>query len=320
MLPPSGWTPPEAKAFPNWKPFPLGQNRAQGRRYKCLLLVGIALFIGCGTTRWTDTSRTATEQLLLSDAIDRAVSQLDFRALAGRTVYLDSQPVQGLTDAPYLVSTVRQHLLASGCILKENREEADYVVELRVGALGTDRHDILFGLPATQLPSFLPLQGLPQSIPEIPFIKRTQQCGVAKIALFAYNRKTGRPAWQSGVVAAESKAKNTWIFGAGPFQRGTIYEGTAFAGDKLEVPLIYPGLQDQRSRLSVADEAYFVEPGEALSHHQPTDVPSDSPNSGPRSSEPPGCPSSSLPSPPEALASPPQTARAPTSPSPPAAK
>ncbi|MCS7305610.1 MAG: hypothetical protein NZ602_10955 [Thermoguttaceae bacterium] len=216
--------------------------------------------MGCGTTRWTDTSRTATEQLLLSDAIDRAVSQVDFRALAGRTVYLDAQPVQGLTDAPYLISTVRQQLLASGCILKEKREEAEYVVELRAGALGTDRHDILFGIPATQLPSVFLLNGIPTNIPEIPFIKRTQQQGVAKIAVFAYNRTTGRPAWQSGVVAAQSKAKSTWVFGAGPFQRGTIYEGTAFAGSKLDVPLIYPGLQDHRERLSVADEAFFVEP------------------------------------------------------------
>ncbi len=225
--------------------------------------------VGCGTTRWTDTSRTATEQLLLSDAIDRAVSQVDFRALAGRTVYLDAQPVQGLIDAPYLVSTVRQQLLASGCILKEKREDADYIVELRAGTLGTDRHDILFGVPATQIPSVFPLNGVPTNIPEIPFIKRTHQRGVAKIAVFAYNRTTGRPAWQSGVVSAESKAKNTWVFGAGPFQRGTIYEGTRFAGSKLDVPLIYPGSQDHTERLSVADEAFFVEPGEEFAQKNP---------------------------------------------------
>ena len=226
-----------------------------------MILLGLSLVGGCGTTRWTDTSRTATEQLLLSDATDRAVSQVDFRALAGRTVYLDTQPVQGLTDAPYLISTVRQQLLANGCILKDKREEADYIVEVRAGALGTDRHDILFGIPATQLPSIMPLNGVPTSIPEIPFIKRTQQLGVAKIALFAYNRTTGRPAWQSGIVSAKSKAKSTWIFGAGPFQRGTIYQGTTFAGSKLDVPLIYPG-QSERERLSVADEAFFVEPSE----------------------------------------------------------
>ncbi len=226
-----------------------------------VFVVGV-LFGGCGSTRWTNTSRTATEQLLLSDAMDRAVSQIDFRALAGRTVYLNTESVNSLTDAPYLVSTFRQQLLASGCIMKEKREEADYVVEVRAGAVGTDQHDILFGIPATQLPSIVPLNGVPTSIPEIPLIKKTHQRGVVKIAVFAYNRNTGRPAWQSGVVAAESKARSTWFFGAGPFQQGNIYEGTTFAGSKVDVPLIYPGAQDNQEHLSVADEAFFVEPTE----------------------------------------------------------
>ena len=298
--------------------FPLEQPRLQPGLYVWFMLLGITIFVGCGTTRWTDTSRTATEQLLLSDAVDRAVSQVDFRALAGRTVYLDAHPVQGMTDAQYLISSVRQQLLANGCILKEKREDADYVVELRAGALGTDRHDILFGVPATQLPSFVPLNGIPTSIPEIPFIKRTQQQGVAKIALFAYNRTTGRPAWQSGVVSAKSKAKSTWVFGAGPFQQGTIYEGTTFAGNKLDVPLIYPGLQDHRDHLSVADEAFFVEPSEELaSKNQPPASP-DAQKSASGPQTPAAGTSGASPSPPEAPVHPtsePQTARPPGVPS-----
>ena len=39
----------------------------------CWLFVGGLALNGCGTTRSTDTNRTATEQLLISDAIDRAV-------------------------------------------------------------------------------------------------------------------------------------------------------------------------------------------------------------------------------------------------------
>ncbi|HPP52984.1 MAG TPA: hypothetical protein PK777_08550 [Thermoguttaceae bacterium] len=299
---------------------PTVPNCRQGKRYFffAILLAAAALFGGCGTTRWTDTSRTATEQLLLSDAMDRAVSQVDFRALAGRTVYLDSQPVQGMTDAPYLVSTLRQQLLANGCILKEKREEADYIVELRAGALGTDRHDILFGVPATQLPSVFPMNGVPTSIPEIPFIKRTQQHGVAKIAVFAYNRTTGRPAWQSGVVASESKAKSIWVFGAGPFQRGTIYEGTTFAGSKLDIPLIYPG-QDRRERLSVADEAFFAEPSEEFAQKNRPENSASGEKSGVGPQQAAGLPASNTP-PPETAPnshppSAPQTARPPAPPS-----
>lgn len=229
------------------------------------ILALAAILTGCGTTKWSDTRRTATEQLLISDAMDRAVSRLDFRAVAGKTVYLDSSPASGVTDSEYLTSALRQHMLASGCILKDKREEADYIVELRAGAIGTDRAELMIGVPATQLPEALPVPALPAALPEMTVAKRTEQRAVAKIAVFAYNRKTGRPVWQSGVVPAESKAKDIWVLGAGPFQRGTIYEGMKFAGDKISIPLIYPGKENGNGDLAVASEAYFAEP---LEDHQ----------------------------------------------------
>ena len=222
-----------------------------------------AATLGCGTTKWTDTKRAATEQVLLSDAMDRAVSELDFRALAGKTVFLDSTYVKYATDWEYLISTMRQHMLASGCVLRDKKEEADYVVEVRAGAIGTDRHELLYGVPATEIPSFVPLVSMPRAIPEMPIVKKTEQRGVARVAVFAYNTKTGRPVWQSGVIPVESNAKDLWVLGAGPFQRGTIYDGTKFGGDKLTIPLIDPTSgRDRQNHFSVADEAYFAEPVE----------------------------------------------------------
>lgn len=226
----------------------------------------LVAFAGCGTTKWTDTARTATEQLLITDSIDRAVSRLDMRALAGKKVYVDDTPVKSVTDSAYLVSAIRQHVLASGAILKMNRDEADYILEVRAGAVGTDRHDLLFGIPATTLPTFGAMAGAPSQIPEIAFAKKTDQRGVAKISLFAYNKQTGRPVWQSGAVPEESTTKALWVLGAGPFQRGTIHQGTTFAGTKLSIPLVDPvlGEQGRSTPVAVADEAYFVEPKEPV--------------------------------------------------------
>ncbi|RMF98636.1 MAG: hypothetical protein D6741_09305 [Planctomycetota bacterium] len=218
------------------------------------------LCAGCGSTKWSETRRTATEQLLISDSMDRAVSELDFRALAGKSVYLDTTPLKDVVDASYLASSLRQHLLANGAILRDKREDADYIVEARAGAVGTDTSNVLFGVPQIDVPrGFTMVPGVPSSVPEIPIIKKTSQRAVTKILLFAYNRKTGRPLWQSGRIQKESKARNLWVFGAGPFERGSIYEGTQFAGDKLDIPLI--DLEDATpDRISVADEAFFVEP------------------------------------------------------------
>ncbi len=196
-------------------------------------LSALGLGMGCGTTRTSNTLRTATEQLLISDAIDRSVQLINFQALAGETVFFDERHLHDVVDNGYLISSLRQHLLASGCILKMDRNEATYVVEPRAGAVGTDNHDLLFGMPATSVPQVALLQALPPAIPEIPIAKRRDQRGIAKIAVFAYRRKTGEPVWQSGIASSESTANNIWILGAGPFKRGTIYEGTSFAGRKI---------------------------------------------------------------------------------------
>lgn len=177
---------------------------------------------GCGTTRSTDSLRTATEQLLISDAIDRAVQTIDFAPLRGQNVYLDDSKLENVVDKYYLVSTLRQHILASGCTLKNNRNEADFIVEARAGAVGTDRNDLLFGIPATNVPQLVPLQGVPSAIPEVPLAKRLDQRGVAKISMFAYHRETGKPVWQSGLASRESSSNDVWLFGAGPFQYGSV--------------------------------------------------------------------------------------------------
>jgi hypothetical protein len=214
-----------------------------------------ALVVGCGTTRTSNTVRTATEQLLMSDAIDRTVQQIDFKVLEGQTVFFDPTPLNEVVDKAYLISSFRQHLLASGCILKEKREEATFVLEPRVGAMGTDDHDLLFGIPALQVPQVAMAPALPAAIPEIPFAKRRDQRGVAKVAVFAYRRETGEPVWQSGIALAESEANNIWLLGAGPFKRGTIYDGAKFAGAPIKE-------EDEKKPAvhvaSVADEAVFA--------------------------------------------------------------
>jgi hypothetical protein len=188
--------------------------------------------IGCGTTRSSDTARTATEQLLISDAIDRAVQTMNLQPLTGQTVFLDDSKLGDAVDRNYFISTLRQQLLANGCQLRDKREEADFVVEARVGAIGTDRNDQLFGLPSMNVPQIPVVQPIPAVIPEIPIAKRKDQRGIAKIAVFAYHRATGAPVWQSGIVRQESTANDVWIMGAGPFQNGTIYDENGMAKEK----------------------------------------------------------------------------------------
>lgn len=238
-------------------------------QFGCLCAVSIA--VGCGTTRSSDTTRTATEQLLLSDAIDRAVESLDMQMLHGQSVYLDDSKIgSAVVDRDYLISSIRQHMLASGCVLKAVRDDADFVLEARTGTLGTDRNDLLFGIPATNVPQVVPLQGVPAALPEIPFAKRSLQRAVAKLAVFAYHRESGEPVWQSGLAMSESTSQGFWLLGAGPFQKGTIYDGTRFPGQGLQ-----PKSDDDERiapRTRVADAAVFHTPQELMVGKSPSDA------------------------------------------------
>jgi hypothetical protein len=194
-------------------------------------LVAVAL-AGCGSTSGSDTKRTAIEQLLVSDAIERAVMKIDLAPLAGRKVFLDTTVLANVEDKDYLASVVRQHVLGSGCILAAKRDDAEIIVESRAGALGTDRNSIMLGMPATSVE----FAGNGTSIPELALVKRGDQRAVAKISLFAYYRATGTPVWQSNAEHIASHHRDRWFFGAGPFQDGRIHDRMEFAGEKLAAP------------------------------------------------------------------------------------
>jgi hypothetical protein len=234
---------------------------------------------GCGTTRSTYSSRTATEQLLVSDAIDRAVGDVSFHALAGQSVFLDTTALQPVLDKEYLGSSLRQHLLASGCVLRESRDKADFVVEARAGVVGTDNHSLLFGIPAMQVPQILPLQGMvPSAIPEVPFAKRQEQRAMAKIAVFAYHRETGMSVWQSGISVRDSTSKDTWVLGAGPFQRGTIHDEPSFAGTAIKNPLMaHEETNQERPKVGIGAEASFAAPNLFAETPEPYQAPADAP-------------------------------------------
>jgi len=199
---------------------------------------------GCGTT----TNRSGTEQLLISDAVDNAVAKLDFHEMMGHKVFFDTSFMRSVQsdnfiNDEYVISAIRQQLAAAGALVQDSRRDADTIVEARVGAMGTDGHEITYGIPKTGGLSAAAsvLSSSPvASLPEISFAQTNSQAGVAKVIVFAYDKKTKEPIWQSGVAKAESNCSHTWVLGAGPFEKGSIYEGKRFAGKKIGTNGVLP--------------------------------------------------------------------------------
>lgn len=198
----------------------------------------LGMLSGCGTTK----EQMATQQLLLSDAVDRSVSTIDFRPLCGEKVFLDTSYLKAakadpLVNADYVTSSLRQQIMAAGCLLQEEKGEADIIIEARIGTLGADDHRVTFGIPENNAlgsaASLVP--GAPQlpQVPEIAFARRDARESAAKLAAFAYDRESRKAVWQSGISQSRSTARDTWVMGIGPFQAGSIRKETLLAGNKL---------------------------------------------------------------------------------------
>jgi hypothetical protein len=189
---------------------------------------------GCGTVKTTGTARSGTEQLLLTNAWDSALQKVDFRPMTGVPVYLDTTNVSAV-DQGWVVSSLRQALLTQGVLLRDKPEKAQWIVEARVGAYGTNEQNWLLGIPQLSIPPTV--TGVPQgTIPEIPLVKKSDQQGVAKLALFAYDRTSGQLVWSSGTMLAVATAKDVYVGGLGPFQTGSIRDGTELMGVHLPLP------------------------------------------------------------------------------------
>ncbi len=109
-------------------------------------LAGLWILMGCASTNTSNTSRTAQEQLLISNSMDQALNKVDFSAFNGSRVFIDEKYLD-CVDKQYLVGSVRHRTLRSGARVVEKAEEADIIVEVRSGGVGTNITDSYIGSP-----------------------------------------------------------------------------------------------------------------------------------------------------------------------------
>jgi len=206
------------------------------------LIVLLLALTGCGKS----VSRNGTEQLLTSNAVDRVVAKIDFTPLAGQRVYFNDEYINdikgiGFVNGDYIISSLRQQIVGANCLLQDSPNDADYIIEARVGALGNDHHEVSYGVPSTSMlttaSAMIPTAPTIPTIPEISLAKKEHQTGAAKIGVFAYHRESKEPVWQAGVTSERSRSRESWLLGIGPLQSGTIYEGPMFAGVNLKRPI-----------------------------------------------------------------------------------
>lgn len=222
-------------------------SRMDANAWRRGVLVAVLACAGCGTVKQSNTDRTATEEILLTNAWDEALAKVDFRPLAGVPVYLDTQYVKTVDDG-WVISSLRQAMLSQGVLLRPKLEQAQWVVEARVGAYGTDSYNWMIGIPQTTVPQTI--TGMPSgTIPKVSLAEKNDQFAHTKMALFAYDRASGQMVWRSGTQLASSNAKDIYVGGFGPIQSGTIRKKNKRIGINLPM-LSDPEPSEQIERLN----------------------------------------------------------------------
>jgi hypothetical protein len=193
------------------------------------LAAAIGLLTGCSSVKVTGTPRSGTEQLLLSGAWDAALCSVDFQPLAGRRVYVDGSQVS-VVDKGWILSTIRRALLEHGAMLSNTQEDAQVVVEVALGAYGTDERDCKVGI--TQL-GFVPFLFGVAAAPGmqtggasagLSLTQTNRQDAMVKAAMFAYDAKTGHLVWESGTLTNAEGLRDSFILGTGPLRTTSLRE------------------------------------------------------------------------------------------------
>ena len=164
-----------------------------------MMLVG-----GCSLEQeLSRTPRTAVEQVLLTQAVTHALTNLTLRLPAGVNVELDATGLEsdrsrlrmtnsdlGTLNSPnrdilYIRDTVAAELGRRGYLVRARDMETPYLVRVMAESFGTMQGVTFFGMPPVQ--SVL----IPFALPELTLYKQENQSGYARLHLDIYDNRTG---------------------------------------------------------------------------------------------------------------------------------
>lgn len=210
---------------------------------RCALLALLSATVGCASMKQSDTARTGVEQLLISTATDRALDKVDLTPLRGAKVFVDTQYLD-CVDKNYIIVSMHQRLLNNGSTLVAKVDDADVLMEVGSGGVGTDRNDMFVGIPEIPLPPPSPI-----ALPKLAFFSRTKMMGTAKLRVLAYDVKTRQPVINADTALARSDYKNWNVLGTGPVATGKVPEELTAATGESESILYAPKTIAQRTGL-----------------------------------------------------------------------
>lgn len=161
---------------------------------------------GCAFSTRVQTPRSSWEQLLATTAIDRALMQLEWPDMDGKSVWVEVGPPGDVLDDLYLQRSIEVVLANRGARIARNVENAEYVLSCLVGAIGLDISGRFMGLQGSQ-GGFIPF-----TIPELALYKNTLRKGFAKTEIFLVDTESKKILHHSGPVEGAAYRRSKTFF------------------------------------------------------------------------------------------------------------
>ncbi|HEX5067090.1 MAG TPA: hypothetical protein VFY49_13305 [Myxococcota bacterium] len=173
-------------------------------RIGILLMFG-ALGMGCAFGARTELPRSASQQLLATQAVVRALDQFDFPDLHGKKVMVHVGAPGDAVDAEFLRTAVQIELFEEAARVVATPEDADLVLGVLVGSMGLDIRGRFFGIEGTEG------GWVPFTIPELALYKRTRTRGFARAEFALVDPRSGELIERSHAVEGNTQGVSTTL-------------------------------------------------------------------------------------------------------------
>lgn len=169
------------------------------------VLMTAPLAFACATTDRISLPRTASEQIISTEAIDRSLAQIRWPELAGKRLLVQVGGTQEL-DRDYLLRSVEILIAERGGIVVYDEDDAQYEVNVVVGAAGIDVEGRFFGVRGSAGSLLIPF-----TIPELALYKTTRLDGFVKTEIAVLDPKQGGVVHRSGPTYGTTYSRSRTI-------------------------------------------------------------------------------------------------------------
>ena len=149
-----------------------------------MMVLSSLILSGCASTyETTNTARSPTEQLLLTQSLQRGLIDAVLPIPPGQSVAVET--VGLTTDHVFVTALIERWLSREGLNLPKDGKES-LIARVTLDAFGTLEDLTFFGIPQIS-GGFFPI-----AVPELVFYKARRQTGLARFSIDFIDKKTGR--------------------------------------------------------------------------------------------------------------------------------